>query len=363
LAQINTNGEKPTSELLSSEISPNEMKRNASFNLEEIKVRWKKAALENCAGVPCVSVVVPVFTFPGSPTNVTAVAGNTEATVSFTVPSSTGGSAITSYTVTSTPVGGIKSGTGSPLTVTGLTNGTSYTFTVVATNAVGSSVASAASAAVTPAPPLACGLVTSVTIDGYSYPTVSIGTQCWTNENLKVAKYDDGSLIPDLTSSTSSPWATSGARTDYTGATGIPLGQTYVSTYGYLYNWYAVNDLRKLCPAGWHVPTDAEWTRLETYLVTMAPTGSVGGKMKSSSSLWNSPNTGADNSSGFSGLPGGLRLRGGSFIWLGDNAPFWSASEYDSNTAWYRTLSKLNSDVYRAYGFKSDGAAVRCLMD
>jgi uncharacterized protein (TIGR02145 family) len=213
------------------------------------------------------------------------------------------------------------------------------------------------------APPLACGLVTSVTIDGYSYPTVSIGTQCWTNENLKVTKYDDGSLIPDLTSSTSSPWATSGARTDYTGATGIPLGQTYVSTYGYLYNWYAVNDLRKLCPAGWHVPTDAEWTTLETYLNTVAPTGSVGGKMKSTSSLWNSPNTGADNSSGFSALPGGYRTRSGGFSNIRNLAFFWSATERSTSNAWYRFLRYLSGNVNEDYDSKSVGASVRCLRD
>ena len=357
-----------------------EMRRKKTdFNLEEIKVRWKKAALENCTGVPCVSVVVPVITIPGSPTNVTAVAGNTEATVSFEVPSSTGGSAITSYTVTSIPVGGTKSGTGSPLTVTGLTNGTPYTFTVIATNAVGSSVASAASTAVTPAAPapsFTCGTSTVTDVDGNIYNTVVIGTgataQCWTASNLKVTKYSDGvTLIPDQTSiSPGTNWGTlpTGARTDYTGATGIlgavPSGQTYVSTYGYLYNWFAVNDAKGLCPTGWHVPTDAEWTTLETYLNTVAPTGSVGGKMKSNgTTYWNSPNTGADNASGFTALPGGWRTDSGGFGFIRILAFFWSATEVDPSYAWYRLLDSNNSAVVRDYDYRSVGASVRCLRD
>jgi uncharacterized protein (TIGR02145 family) len=382
LAQVNSNGEKPTGELLSNEISPNEMKRNASFNVDEIKVRWKKAALENCAGVPCVSVVVPVFTIPGSPTNVTAVAGNTEATVSFTVPSSTGGSAITSYTVTSIPVGGTKSGTGSPLTVTGLTNGTSYTFTVIATNAVGSSVASAASAAVTPAPPPACGLVSSVTIEGYSYPTVSIGTQCWTKENLKVSMYNDGTPIDFDASGGANgntvpqTWGnrTSGAYTIYANESSTGANAT---NYGFLYNWYAATDSRKLCPTGWHVPTDSDWNKLVKFIHSGADTSSTsftqsttaGGKMKSTgdntagTGLWNSPNTGADNASGFTVLPGGYRFNDGSFFDISSGAFFWSVSEIFNFNAFSRNMYANDSNVVRNFNSKSVGYSVRCLRD
>ena len=98
LAQANSNGEKSTGELLSNEISPNEMKRNASFNLEEIKVRWKKAALENCPGVPC-----PTFSAPGPVTNIAAtVTSPTSVSVSFATPSSNGGSPITGYIASAT---------------------------------------------------------------------------------------------------------------------------------------------------------------------------------------------------------------------------------------------------------------------
>jgi uncharacterized protein (TIGR02145 family) len=280
MAQANSNGEMPNSGNTNSEKQALEIKRNAFYNLEEIKVRWKKAALENCPGVPC--IVTP------------------------------------------------------------------------------------------PAPSFTCGTSTMTDKDNNIYSTVSIGSQCWTTTNLKVTQYDDGSLIPDLTSSTSSPWATSGARTDYTGATGIPSGQTYVSTYGYLYNWYAVNDLRKLCPAGWHVPTDGEWTSLiqftvptETVSATVIGTQSpnAGGKMKSTSTLWNTatpPSPGTDNF-GFTVLPGGARRNDGSFSNIRNTATFWSAT-VSTSYAWYRYLD-YNGNVYRNIQYQSYGASVRCLRD
>ena len=123
------------------------IQRNTLFNLDEIKVRWKKAALENCPGVPCVTT-----TIPGAPTSVVATAGNASASVAFTAPASNGGSVITGYTVTSSPGSFTATGATSPITVTGLAHGTAYRFTVVATNAVGNSVPSAASNSVTISP-------------------------------------------------------------------------------------------------------------------------------------------------------------------------------------------------------------------
>jgi uncharacterized protein (TIGR02145 family) len=161
------------------------------------------------------------------------------------------------------------------------------------------------------------------------------------SENLRVTEYRDGTTIPDETSGTTWSTLATGARTDYTGATGIPSGQTYVSTYGYLYNWFAVNDAKGLCPLGWHVPTDAEWTTLTNFLGGLSV---AGGKMKSTgTTLWNTPNTGADNSSGFSALPGGYRNQIGSFVGIRLVAIIWSATELGSNNAWYRGLNSSSS--------------------
>jgi len=242
--------------------------RRTSFNMEEIKVRWKKAALENCTGVPCV------------------------------------------------------------------------TFT--------------------------CGTSTVSDIDGNTYNTVLIGTQCWTKENLKVTKYNDGTPIPDETANTAG-WGglTTGARSDYTGAA------SYIATYGYLYNWYAAKGVstsgsttyKNICPTGWHVPTDGEWTALQTQLGGISV---AGGKMKSTT-LWQSPFTGADNSSGFSALPGGVRLPPAS-VDIGNQAFFWSAttdviSNFFVDYAWFRSLSWGNTFVNHASASKNMGKSVRCLKD
>ncbi len=147
-SQITPSEEIPVNNILK-EKENLDTKRKASYNLDEIKVRWKKAALENCPGVPCVT-----NTAPGAPTNVVATAGNASASVAFTAPASNGGSVITSYTVTSSPGGISATGPSSPINVTGLTNTTPYTFRVVATNAIGNSEASTASTAVTPVIPI-----------------------------------------------------------------------------------------------------------------------------------------------------------------------------------------------------------------
>jgi hypothetical protein len=157
LAQVNSNGEKPTGELLSNEISPNDMKRNASFNLDEIKVRWKKAALENCTGVPCTS-----FSAPGPVTNIVAsVTSPTSVRVTFGEPASNGGSPITGYEATATPTSSAPAkrkfsatitvkGDKSPIDIPGLTTGQNYIFTVVALNAAGGSPPTVTVTPVTP---------------------------------------------------------------------------------------------------------------------------------------------------------------------------------------------------------------------
>jgi len=336
------------------------IQRNATYNLEEIKVRWKKAALENCTGVPCIPVTVP-----GPPTSVTASAGNASASVAFVAPTNNGGSAITGYTVTSSPGGITATGTTSPINVTGLTNGTAYTFTIVATNAIGNSSPSTASSAVTPLVPFTCGTSTVADIDGNSYNTVLIGTQCWTKSNLKVTKYNDGTAIPDETANTAG-WAglTTGARSDYTGAT------SYIATYGYLYNWYAAKGVstsgsttyKNICPTGWHVPTDAEWTALVTQL---GGASVAGGKMKSTGTAnWVGQSAGTDNSSGFSALPGGARDGLGGFAGIGTTALFLSATENGGFDAWHRELTFIADNVDRPINInKTLAASVRCLKD
>ena len=219
-----------------------------------------------------------------------------------------------------------------------------------------------------------CG-TTITDIDGNSYNTVLIGSQCWTKENLRVRRYNDGTAIQfDATGGSggsSSTWQnlTIGAHTIY--ANDSTTTPSNLTKYGYLYNWYAAKgiyttgniastDTLNVCPVGWHVPTDAEWTTLTSEL---GGESVAGGKMKSiGTAYWDSPNTGATNESGFSALPGGGRGSFG-FYNVRYEAHLWSADEFSNSNAWIRTLSSNNGIVIRFTDNKSVGASIRCIRN
>jgi uncharacterized protein (TIGR02145 family) len=350
------------------------VEKKSTFNIEEIKVRWKKAALENCTGVPCVTITTPgpsTGGLPGSPTNVLATAGSSAVRVVFTAPTNTGVSPITSYTVMVSPGSITATGISSPINVTGLTVGTPYTFTVMATNAVGNSAPSAASTAVTPATPFVCGNPI-VDINNNSYNTVLIGTQCWTQENLRVRKYNDGKDIRFDKSGTSSgsssqTWAgvglNYGAYTLY--AHDSIATPSRLSNYGYLYNWYAAagitadgeSSTNNICPYEWHVPSDAEWTQLTTHLGGLT---NLANTMKESINLW-SPNNGTSTT--FNARPGGTRGSDGNFSSQGAVAVFWSSTAFDTNNAHRLLIYGNNANVIDDNWWKDFGNSVRCLKD
>jgi len=189
---------------------------------------------------------------------------------------------------------------------------------------------------------------------GNFYNTIAIGTQVWFKENLRTKKYRSGALIPVITNTDAS--ASVGQMYYYANDS-----LTNYLVYGALYNWKATQSIDSLCPVGWHVPTDAEWTTLTTYL---GGESVAGGKMKTiGTTYWNSPNTGATNEIGFSALPGGYRNFNGIFSVINDNAVFWSATESDASGAWFRALNYNNDDADRANFSKLIGSSVRCLKN
>ena len=195
--------------------------------------------------------------------------------------------------------------------------------------------------------------------EGNSYKTITIGTQQWMAENLKVSKYSDGTTIPNITGITEWKNNATGAWVYYDN------DAANNAKYGKLYNWYAVsktsNGNKNVCPIGWHVPTDAEWTVLTDYL---GGTTVAGGKLKEvDTTSWYSPNTDATNTSLFTGLPGGNRYNNGYYSGIGLNGNWWSSSESNTNDAWYRDLDYYNGVASRNYSVKYNGLSVRCLRD
>lgn len=190
-------------------------------------------------------------------------------------------------------------------------------------------------------------------IDGNVYATVLIGEQWWMAENLKTTRFADLTEIPNVTDGAAWILLDIPAWCNYENSAANDF------TYGKLYNWFTVADPSNLCPTGWHVPTDAEWTILTDYLGGHSV---AGGKMKSTSG-WEAPNTGATNESGFSGLPRGFRNTNGGFDSVGYYGYWWSSSESSTTSAWYRSLFYNDDLAFRTFNNKQNGFTVRCVQD
>ena len=203
--------------------------------------------------------------------------------------------------------------------------------------------------------------------DGNTYPTVEIGGQCWIAEDLKVTHYPNGDVIPNVTDNTA--WVnladnnTDDAYCFYNNNSGTDYGALYTYAAAIGDDWARDNsDGQGVCPDGWHLPTDAEWTTLTDEL---GGTDVAGGKMKETGTThWISPNTGATNESEFSALPGGGRWSyDGTFYNVGNYGYWWSSTESSGSGAYKRYLIYYGAGVYRDNDAKSNGFLVRCLRD
>ena len=196
-------------------------------------------------------------------------------------------------------------------------------------------------------------------IEGNVYKTVTIGTQTWMAKNLKTTNYNDGKAIPLVADNAA-----------WTNRDSIALtnpayywynnDSTYKNPYGELYNGYAVKT-GKLCPTGWHVPTDTEWSELTTYL---GGEDVAGGKLKESgTSHWETPNYGATNESGFKALPGGYRSMDGIFNIINNGGSWWTSTDFNTERIWIRGMNTNIEHVFKGPDEKPEGFSVRCLKD
>lgn len=211
--------------------------------------------------------------------------------------------------------------------------------------------------------------------DGNVYNTINIGGQVWMLENLKTTKYRNGVSIPNVTDNASWGSLTSGATCSYNN------DEANVAIYGRLYNWYAATDVNNIAPSGWHLPSMADWDQLRNYL---GGPDIAGGKVKETGyAHWGTPNSGADNSSGFTALPGGSRFvnytsgtcSGATpvtFMDLGNYANWWTSSISSSNpdNALFISADKNSAFLYRSsflgcvgYYHKATAYSIRLVRD
>jgi uncharacterized protein (TIGR02145 family) len=240
--------------------------------------------------------------------------------------------------------------------LTGLEPGTTYHYRVKGVNSLGTDYGDDATFKTT-----VTGLSGTVSdIDGNLYKTIGIGYQIWMAENLRTTKYNDNTNIPNVTDNVT--WANL-VTPAYSWYDNDEV--KYKTTYGALYNWYTVsypnNGNKNICPVGWHVPDQAEWSKL-------AGNGGAGGQLKETGFLhWLTPNSGATNSTGFTAIGSGIRSDNntfqGSFLGLGSQSVFWSVTEGTSASAWVFTLSTNTSTVSTGNSGKSNGYTIRCLKD
>lgn len=233
--------------------------------------------------------------------------------------------------------------------MTGLLPNTQYYIKAYAINAKGESLGDQVSFT-TP------GTITDY--DNNVYETVKTGNQLWMAQNLGTTHYLNGDAIGTTNPSTLD--ITAESSPEYQWSYGGDDANTLI--YGKLYTWYTITDPRKVCPLGWHIPTDIEWTTLETALGGYAFAGS---KLKEAGNAhWLSPyNIDATNESCFSGLPGGYRDWNGSFFLIKNDGYWWSSTESEAITSWIRTLNTGSPAIGRSGLIKSNGASVRCIKD
>jgi uncharacterized protein (TIGR02145 family) len=255
------------------------------------------------------------------------------------------------------------------LPITGLTCSIPYTRYAWAYNACGNSTPVTLTQS-TSACPFTCGEVVTDSRNGKSYNTIQIGTQCWFKENLNIGNKINGNQ-EQTNNSTIERYCYNDEELN-------------CNTYGGLYQWAEMvqylngatngtswdpaptGNVQGICPPGWNLPTDADWTAITTVL---GGSDFAGGKMKSTGNieagtgLWYAPNTGATNESGFSAVPAGYRHHNGFFENISYFTYWWSSSEQTVNTAWPRNLGYNYSNIYGYGSLKLHGLSVRCLRD